>query len=232
MAALGKCLLHQALCKAGAAGSKGLPHSLVQGGPGCLQPCADPGRPSPSRACPHLPLCTRTPAPHTHLLPPQRRARWSPTRSGSLSPPGITCRGKGHTLDIHSNHGWLSNSGTSPLSCAHRGGRPLPRTCDAETLEAAEVGGEGPQRRGLGARLVQPRAQAGGQPRRRARPGQSLGGRPGGHVPEVPVGASGDWQRGGGGRAGVRSGQDGLNGKGGLEASGRAGWAWICRAAR
>ena len=184
--------------------------------------CRAPSGP-PSPPAPHPPH-------HTHLLPPQRRAGQPPTRS--LSPPSINGRLKGHSVSTHSNRVWLSNSGTSPLPCAHRRGRPPPRTWDAEALEAAEVGGAQPQHRELGARLVEPRAQVGGQPRRRARAGQNRSGRPGGRGPEAPGGAGGDRQRGDGGRTVVGSGQDGLDGEGGLEASGCTGWAWACRAAR
>lgn len=76
-----------------------------------------------------------------------------------------------------------------------------------------------PQHRGLRARLVEPHAQVGGQPRRRARPGHNRGRGPRGNGPEAQG-------RGGGGRAGAGPGQDGLDGEGGLEAPGSAGRAW------
>lgn len=76
-----------------------------------------------------------------------------------------------------------------------------------------------PQHRGLRARLVEPHAQVGGQPRRRARPGHNRGRGPKGNGPEAQG-------RGGGGRAGAGPGQDGLDGEGGLEAPGSAGRAW------
>lgn len=94
------------------------------------------------------------------------------------------------------------------------------------------MGGAQPQHRELGAPLVEPRVQVGGQPRSRVRAGQSRSGRPGGRGPEAPGSAGGDRQRGDGGRTAVGSGQDGLDREGGLEASGCTGWAWACRAAR
>lgn len=86
---------------------------------------------------------------------------------------------------------WLSNLGASPLAYARRRSRTPPRTCDAEALEAAEVGRAQPQPRVLGTRQVEPRAQVGGRPGPRARAGQDPDGRPRGSSPEARGSARG-----------------------------------------